>query len=151
MKLSWTSIKISIAGAKLSHLVQKDKIWDHGSMAEQARIIFYLVHKAKVNGSIESLKKQCSVSCFEKIKDELDDEKRNPMIMIPVIKELAIVDVQQGKNNRPDMFYALIKYHLKEAFDGGGSIDQNKEFMTKWCFVRQGEWWLLNGIKWRNF
>jgi hypothetical protein len=28
MKISWTGFKVSIAGAKLSHLVQKDKIWD---------------------------------------------------------------------------------------------------------------------------
>jgi hypothetical protein len=108
MKFSWTSLKISIAGAKLSHLVQKDKIWDHGSMAEQARIIFYLVHKAQASGNIESLKKQCTISCFEKIKSEMEllnnNSKKNPLI-----KELAIVDVRPGKNYRPDMFSALIK------------------------------------------
>lgn len=148
MKLSWTNLKISIAGAKLSHLVQKDKIWDHGSMAEQARIIFYLVHKAKASGNIESLKKQCSASCFEKIKAETDgDVHESSMIMSPVIKELAIVDVQQGKNNKPDTFCSLIKYHVKETFDGNELIDHSKEFLSKWCFIRQGEWWLLNGIK----
>ena len=148
MKISWTSIKISIAGAKLSHLVQKDKIWDHGSMAEQARIIFYLVHKAKSNGNIESLKKQCSVSCFERIKAEIDNARMgNSIGIIPVIKELAIVDVQPGKNNKPDMFCSLIKYHLKEIFDDGGSIDHTKECVAKWCFIRQGEWWLLNDTK----
>jgi hypothetical protein len=42
MKLSWYGLKISIAGAKLSHLVQKDKIWDHGSMTEQVKTTFYL-------------------------------------------------------------------------------------------------------------
>ena len=42
--------EISITGAKLSHLVQKDKIWDHGSMAEQTKIIFYIVQKALING-----------------------------------------------------------------------------------------------------
>jgi hypothetical protein len=86
MKLSWTGLKISIAGAKLSHLVQKDKIWDHGSMAEQARIIFYLVCKAKATGNIESLRKQCTISCFERLKKEFEN-----------------------MNNRPDMFCTLIK------------------------------------------
>ena len=71
MKFSWTDFKISIAGAKLSHLVQKDRIWDHGSMAEQTRIIFYLVQKAKASGNMELLKKQCTISCFEKLKTEL--------------------------------------------------------------------------------
>lgn len=148
MKFSWTNLKISIAGAKLSHLVQKDKIWDHGSMAEQARIIFYLVYKAKAIGNIESLKKQCSVSCFERIEAELnDDERGRSLIIIPMIKELAIVDVQPGKNNRPDMFCSLIKYHLKETINGMEAIDQGKEFITKWCFIRQGDWWVLNEIK----
>ena len=63
MKFSWTSLKIYIAGAKLSHLVQKDRIWDHRGMAEQARIIFYLVQKAKDTRNIESLRKQDTISC----------------------------------------------------------------------------------------
>ena len=117
-------------------------------MAEQARIIFYLVHKAKANGNIESLKKQCSVSCFERIKAEIDDKrKRSSIIIIPVIKELAIVDVQPGRNNKPDMFCSLIKYQLKETFYKGGSIDHTKECVARWCFIRQGEWWLLNDTK----
>jgi hypothetical protein len=141
MKLSWTSIKISIAGAKLSHLVQKDKIWDHGSMAEQARIIFYLVQKAKASGNLESLKKQCSISCFEKLKNETDkgNDQKSPVIVNPVIKEIAIVDVLPGKNNKPDMFSALVKGVLKD--------DSSGEFKAQCSFVRQGEWWLLDDVK----
>ena len=139
---------MSIAGAKLSHLVQKDKIWDHGSMAEQARIIFYLVHKAKAGGNIESLKKQCSVSCFERIEAEIASrETGRSMVIVPMIKELAIIDVQPGKNNKPDRFCSLIKYHLKESFNGIETEDNSKEFITEWCFIRQGEWWVLNDIK----
>lgn len=144
MKLSWTSLKISIAGAKLSHLVQKDRIWDHGSMAEQARIIFYLVQKAKANGNIESLKKQCTISCFEKLKIEMDDEKHTrSLLKNPMIKELAVIDVYPGKNNRPDMFNALIKGISKDETTGNG---HSNEFSTQWSFVRQGEWWLLDDI-----
>lgn len=137
MKLSWTSIKISIAGAKLSHLVQKDKIWDHGSMAEQARIIFYLVYKAKASGNIESLRKQCTISCFEKLKKEIEENNWHSTVINPVIKEIAITEVQPGKNNRPDMFCALIK---------GVSKDED-EFKAQCSFVRQGEWWMLDTIK----
>jgi len=145
MKLSWTSLKISIAGAKLSHLVQKDKIWDHGSMAEQARIIFYLVQKAKGIGNIESLKKQCTISCFEKLKAEIDDEKpKGSILKNPIIKELAVIDVQPGKNNKPDMFSALIKGIVNNESAGN---DHENEFSAQWSFVRQGEWWLLDGIK----
>ena len=140
MKLSWTSLKISIAGAKLSHLVQKDKIWDHGSMAEQARIIFYLVYKAKANGNVESLRKQCTVSCFEKLKNEMEgDDRKNSLIISPVIKEIAIIDVQPGKNNKPDMFCAMIRGDLKD--------DPLEKFKAECVFVRQGEWWLLNEIR----
>ena len=136
MKLSWTSIKISIAGAKLGHLVLKDKIWDRGSMAEQARIIFYLVYKARASGNIESLRKQCTVSCFDKLRNEIEESKRSTFLN-PVIKEIAVTDVQPGKNNRPDMFCALIKGVLKDE----------DEFKAQCSFVRQGEWWLLDTLK----
>lgn len=142
MKLSWTSIKISIAGAKLSHLVQKDKIWDHGSMAEQARIIFYLVHKAKASGNIESLKKHCSMSCFKKIKVMIEERTGIVLINDPIIKELAVLEVQPGKANKPDMFTALIRGISKDG------INNNEiKFSSHWFFVRQGEWWLLNEIR----
>lgn len=110
MKLSWTSLKTSIAGAKLSHLVQRDKIWNHGSMAKQTRIIFYLVQKVKTTGNIASLKKYCSISCFEKLDSDLESKREEEqMIKNPIIKELAIIEVSPGKNNKPDMFTALIK------------------------------------------
>src|SRR5687767_118065 len=102
MKISWTSLKISIAGAKLSHLVQKDRIWDHGSMAEQARIIFHLVQKARNSGSIDSLKKHCTISCFEKLKAGMNEEEKQKEVFVknPIIKELAVIDVHPGKNNK---------------------------------------------------
>lgn len=147
MKFSWTSLKISLAGAKLSHLVQKDKIWDHGSMAEQARIIFYLVQKAKGNGNVDSLKKQCSVVCFEKLKKEIEEAGKQIGPGNPVIKELAIIEVLPGKNNKPDMFCALIKGHVDETPVIREPIGQNKKFVVKWSFVRQGEWWMLDEVK----
>ena len=144
MKISWTSLKISIAGARLSHLVQKDKIWDHGSMAEQARILFYLVQKAKKNGDMESLKRQCSNSCFEKLKKEMNKEKRSEQKDDPVIKELAVLEVHPGKKNTPDMFTAVIKTVNKSDVLNGinGRVDT-----ARWFFVRQGDWWLLNYIR----
>lgn len=149
MKFSWTDFKISIAGAKLSHLVQKDRIWDHGSMAEQTRIIFYLVQKAKASGNMELLKKQCTISCFEKLKTELEgsNAEQNSLIINPVVKEIAIVEVQPGKNNRPDMFRALIKGSFKEEQHPGFGNGHEKKFLVKWSFTRQGEWWMLDEIK----
>jgi len=146
MKLSWTSLKISIAGAKLSHLVQKDKIWDHGSMAEQARIIFYLVHKAKASGNLEPLKKNCSISCFEKIRAELNKVVKHDEIVQKklVVKELVIVKVQPGKKNRPDMFTALIRGVTKDEVTDDDHVN---DFFAQWSFVRQGDWWLLDEMK----
>ena len=141
MKLSWISLKISIAGAKLSHLVQKDRIWDHGSMTEQARIIFDLVLKAKTQENAELLKKQCSVSCFEKLKMEIEQTRSRKSLWIPdpIVKEIAITGVQPGKKNKSDMFHAMIK--------GVSKKDPPEKFKARCCFVRQGEWWLLNEIQ----
>lgn len=144
MKFSWTSLKISIAGAKLSHLVQKDQIWDHGSMAEQAKILFYLVQKAKKSGDMESLKRQCSISCFEMLKQQMN--KRNEPLQNDdaVIKELAVLEVHPGKKNNPDMFTAIIKTVPKNDVLSGIN---GKVSTACWFFVRQGDWWLLNSIK----
>ena len=146
MKLSWTNLKISIAGAKLNHLVQKDKIWDQGSMAEQARIIFYLVHKVKATGNTSSLRKQCSVACFEKLAEEIEWEEEKK-VMTPVVRELVIVEVRARKNNKPDTFCALIRYYLKEAITEAVHGGSYRECLSKWCFVRQGEWWVLDKMK----
>lgn len=152
MKLSWTSLKISIAGAKLSHLVQKDKIWDHGSMAEQARIIFYLVQKAMINGNMDSLKKYVTVSCFENLeKGRREMEKGNSVFEIkePVIKELAVIEVYPSKKNKPDGFTAIIAGEGKSRGKIVYGDDRIKKFSAHWSFIRQGDWWLLNGIKTR--
>lgn len=146
MKLSWTSLKISIAGAKLSHLVQKDKIWDHGSMTEQARIIFYLVQKAKSNRNFESLRKHCTESCFERLKlkgEQEDWEYQNDQRSF-LIRELAVMSVRTGKNNKPDRFTAWIKGISLDSSAGGPG--KEKKFEMEWDFERQGEWWMLDGI-----
>lgn len=151
MKLSWTSLKISIAGAKLSHLVQKDKIWDHGSMAEQARIIFYLVQKSLINGHIEMVEKYMTPSCFEKLQREVkqsDGVSKVFGIREPVIKELAVIEVYPAKDNRPDRFTAIIKGDTKDEKKISASERVN-EFSSQWSFVRQGDWWLLEGMKTR--
>lgn len=134
MKLSWTSIKISIAGARLSHLVQHDRIWDHGSMVEQAKAIFYLLQKAKATGNLEAVKRQCSVSCYEKLKAKLVVEASSSRSL--VVKEVVIIDVQPGKNNKPDMFSALIK--------GCSNGQPEEKFKARCLFVRQGDWWVLD-------
>lgn len=156
MKFSLESIKISIAGAKLSHLVQKDKIWDHGSMTEQARIIFYLIQKARDSGNTESLKKYMTFSCFEKLMKQFDEsdnywikkDDKPGQIEHPVITELAVISVQHGRHNKPDMFTALIKgYNRKTDDEKYDNEDCSKHFSAEWCFVRQGEWWVLDMIK----
>jgi hypothetical protein len=139
MKISWTSLKISIAGARLSHLVQKDRIWDHGSMTEQARILFYLVYKVKATCNMESLKKQCTLTCFQKLKTEIEDEQQQNPVVVPVIKELAITGVHKGKHNKPDRFCALIKGIFKNG--------KSYAFKTEWVFIRQGDGWILSDIR----
>src|SRR5438874_2949416 len=98
MKISWTSLKVSIAGAKLSHLVQKDEIWDHGSMIEQLKTVFYKLKKAKNTGHIEDLKKYLTTTCYEKLKKEMDELERTRktwVIKNLLIKEMAVVKVSE--------------------------------------------------------
>jgi predicted lipid-binding transport protein (Tim44 family) len=146
MKISWTSLKVSIAGAKLSHLVQEDKIWDHGSMTEQARIAFHVVIKATNSANSDLLKKYCTVSCLQKFKAAMNDKKRKQDFLkaSPVIKELAVISVHKGKHNRPDMFTALIKGEAKNDSITGY---YKKRFSIQWSFVRQGDWWILNAME----
>lgn len=146
MKISWTSLKISIAGAKLSHLVLKDKIWDHGSMTEQARIAFHVVLKAKNSENCELLKKYCTISCFEKFKAAMNrkEKKQDVFKESPIIKELVVIDVHPGKHNRPDIFTALIKGDSKNERLMG---HHKNKFSMQWSFVRQGDWWVLDAIK----
>jgi hypothetical protein len=138
MRISFTSLKVSIAGAKLSHLVQKDRIWDHGSMVEQARIIFCLAQKARNSKNIDMLKKSCSMICFEQLKIEASAQKKQ-LIAEPIINEIAIVEVYPGKNTRSDKFTALIKGESKD--------DAHEKFKSECVFVRQGDWWMLDKIK----
>ncbi|HEU4858456.1 MAG TPA: hypothetical protein VFT15_01410 [Chitinophagaceae bacterium] len=148
MKFSLESIKISIAGAKLSHLVQKDRIWDHGSMTEQARIIFYLVHKSKTHGNIELLKKCVTSSYLETLVKEMNTAQNIFwQTEDPVITELAVIEVSPYKINKPDMFTAIIKGHLKIPGITSGNTVKPGKFSLQWCFVRQGEWWMLDRIK----
>lgn len=157
MKLSWNSLKISIAGAKLSHLVQKDKIWDHGSMTEQVKTVFFKVKKVKNNGNVHDLDKYLSTRCVEKLKKELDDLEKNGkkwVIKNPVIKEVAITEVREGRHNKRDCFVATIKamgieFIADKYLEADWKIysKQVGNFCERWCFVREGDWWLLDSMK----
>lgn len=161
MKLSWNSLKISIAGARLSHLVQQDKIWDHGSMIEQAKMIFFKLYRTKSSGNTEDLKKYLTTACYEKIEkelDELDKKGKKWMVKNPMIKEIAIIEVRATKNNKPDSFETLIKaigikliIDKKEAEQATNyEVYPSMDFIEQWCFIRQGEWWLLDTVKSRH-
>jgi predicted lipid-binding transport protein (Tim44 family) len=157
MKISWNSLKISLAGAKLSHLVQKDKIWDHGSMIEQAKTTFYKLKKIKTTGNVEDIEKYLTAACYEKLKNELKALDKNGKAWIiknPVIKEVAVIEVSVGKHNKPDCFVAQIKamgieFIADKYLEPDWKIysKQVGNFSEQWSFVRQGDWWLLDGIK----
>jgi predicted lipid-binding transport protein (Tim44 family) len=157
MKISWTSFKISIAGAKLSHLVQKDKIWDHGSMIEQAKTIFFKLKRIKSKGKVEDLKKYLTENCYEKLQQELNElekDRKTWVVKNLLIKEVSIIGVNAAKNQKPDCFTALIKAIGIEFITDKASItgimnfsDMGRNFSEQLSFVRQGEWWLLDEIK----
>ncbi|HET9826680.1 MAG TPA: TIM44-like domain-containing protein [Chitinophagaceae bacterium] len=157
MRISWNSLKISIAGARLSHLVQKDRIWDHGSMTEQVRVIFFKLKKAKARGSVQELKKYVTKRFYERLKKEMDDfssEGKRWVIKNEMIKEIAVIEVGKGSDKKPDCFTALINavgiQYVTDVYKNENApsySDCVQKFSERWSFVRQGEWWLLDGIR----
>ena len=146
----WQRLQISIAGAKLSHLVQKDSIWDHGSMTEQARITFYQVLKAKYNGNQDVLKKYMTISCFNKMQQQFELFNRQGTIHQQEqykVTELAVISVMPGKNKRPDQFTALIKGFVESGMKQNRNNEGRIRFVEEWSFVRMGDWWVLDKIK----
>jgi predicted lipid-binding transport protein (Tim44 family) len=160
MKLSWNSLRISIAGARLSHLVQEDKIWDHGSMTEQVKTIFFKLKKAKASGNIQELRKYVTTGCFEKLEKEMDQLKtagKKWIVKNEMIKEIAVIEVSKRKNNKPDCFTALIKSIGIEFITEKTAetelthySDRVRNFYEQWSFTRQGDWWVLDRIQKRN-
>ena len=149
MKLSWHSLKVSIAGARLSHLVQKDKIWDHGSMTEQVKNIFYQLEKAKNKNDLEQVKKYLSAAGFENVRSQIQSTSSfGSFLKNSVLTEISIIKVRPGKALKADRFNALIKGKRKlqePAYEQKNYGIEN--FSEEWCFVRQGDWWMLDGIK----
>ena len=73
-----------------------------------------------------------------------------------MIKEVAIIEVHPGKNNKPDCFTALIKamgieLTTEKIKDTLNYSDQVHEFTEEWFLFRQGDWWILNDIKSKKY
>ena len=155
MKLSWDSIKISIAGARLSHLVQKDKVWDYGSMIEQVKTVFMQMQKARNCGDAETIKKYMTLMGYHEFKKQIQltgVRDNHDKYMNTQLIEVGIVDVHSQKKSRPDSFKALLKEKqaLTEAntrFDATTTKQKRKPFEEYWLFVRQGDWWVLDEMK----
>jgi len=146
--ISWKSLKISIAGAKLSHLVQKDKAWDHGSMVEQVRTVAVLLKKAFYRGDPEIIKKCLTESAFKKMKDQIT-RTGDQVITHRDLEEVSIIDVAPGKNGQPDRFTASLKFKKEEDHQFFSSSKSNgyHNASEQWLFVRQGGWWLLDEVR----
>jgi predicted lipid-binding transport protein (Tim44 family) len=141
---------MSIAGARLSHLVQKDKIWDHGSMTEQVKNVFYQVEKAKNKKDTETVKKYLTARAFEQLEQlMLNPAHKNPLIKNAVLSEVWIIDVTVATIKTTDRFTAIIKGKgkMNEEMLSGKKNYGIENFSEKWFFVREGEWWLLDHMK----
>ena len=157
MKLSWYGLKISIAGAKLSHLVQKDKIWDHGTMVEFVKIVFYQVQKARSGEDGDTIKKYFTVAGYQKLKRQMEKQQavgKLRVIKNSRIKQIAIIDLMPATDKHPDLFTTLVKgYEVHDFEDWNNSVQPVKhddiihEFSERWSFIREGDWWLLDDMK----
>jgi len=151
MKLSWNSLRVSVAGARLSHLVQKDKIWDHGTMVEQVKNIFYKMEKARQNGTPEAVKKYLGEKAYEQLTQVIKNTMNRSVFKNATVTEVSVIEVKQKNNKGPDRFTASIKGKRKtdEYAEGIVDLDQQKiqNFSERWLFVRQGDWWMLAEMK----
>jgi hypothetical protein len=149
MKLSWNSLKISIAGAKLTHLVKKDQAWDHGTMIEQVKIIFQLLQKVKSKGESQLIKKYMTISGYEKLKKNMEVIQLTDHIQMTgdiELTDVAIIEVHEGTFTKPDNFSAQVKGRDASQLTGSKNHGAH-DFIEEWFFIRQGEWWLLDDIK----
>jgi len=154
MKLSWNSLKISIAGARLSHLVQKDKIWDHGSMTEQVKNVFYAVEKAKSKKNPAVAKKYTTAKAFQQLHQAIMKMENTDVQKNTVLTQVAILGLNVATIKNPDRFTALIKGKRKVGERQNAQLEtvthKNfgvENFCEQWFFIRQGEWWLLDVMK----
>jgi len=147
MHLSWTGLKISIAGARLSHLVQKDSIWDHGSMIEQVKIVFIYLKKACLKDDPSIVKKCTTFEGYKAISDYITLKKALAFLNTD-LKSVEIISVYPERNGHHDKFKALIKFEkIKEVAQSIGFYKSNVVSEQEWCFAREGNWWLLDSIK----
>ena len=142
MKLSWTSFKISVAGARLSHLVQKDKIWDHGTMVEQVKNLFYKMEKAKHRADPEFVRRNVTEKAYLQLIRSFQSNTGKSAFGNGILGEISIIEVKEKHNKTPDRFTALIKGKQRGA--KGNSI---LNFSVRWQFIREGDWWLLDAMK----
>ena len=142
MWLSLTGIKVSIAGARLTHLVQKDKVWDHGSMVEQVKTIFFQLEKARHRSDDTLIKKYLTVAGRRMLQHQLEEIQAVPLEQRKknaCLTEVCILGVMPGNVSRPDQFKALLT-------GTNTSGQQTVGFRERWLMVRQGDWWLLDKI-----
>jgi len=143
-------LKVSIAGAKLSHLAQKNSMWDHGSMIEQVKAVFIYLKKAFLRHDQSIVKKCMTSEGFQKISKDIALKNWNNIIDAE-IASIEIISVIPAKHNQADKFKALIK--MKQASEEQSHILPVSFYKTnhieeqEWLFVHQGGWWLLNEIK----
>ena len=143
MKLSWHSLRVSVAGARLSHLVQKDKVWDHGTMVEQVKNLFYKIEKAKTRNDPHFIRTNLTPKAYLELDLIIQTQTEKPVFKNAALTEVSVIEVKEGKNNHPDRFTALIKGKRKVGDGGSGLVN----FSERWRFAREGDWWLLDDIK----
>ncbi len=148
----WVRLKMMIVGARLSRLVQKNKSWDHGSMIEEVKTIFFHLYKAKSRGDAQLVKKYLTIQGMEDLKTEIDELIRTGDTILfknPVVEDVAIIDVTVGKQNKYDVFRAIVKGNLTVVPRSNNEPlncinSKTLAFKERWTMVRQGDWWLLD-------
>ena len=148
MKFSLIGIKISIAGAKLSHLALKDKIWDYGSMVEQVKTVFMQIEKAKKKDNADLLRNYTTNSGYQFFENNIVSGKQK--IDERLLEKIAIIEVKARHKQLPDRFCALVKgmkNRMEATVNQLNKKQKMQEFSELWYFSREGHWWKLHEIR----
>ena len=135
------NLKISIAGARLSHLVGNNLIWDHGSMVEQVKTVFMHLNKAHLRNDAELVKKCTTETGYQKVKKIIESGCANNTIGAELLA-VKIIAVAPAKRGQPDKFTALLKTKTHKANISPTNLPLLHE---EWVFIHHN-WWLLHDI-----
>lgn len=146
--------KIKQSKKLLNKLVIEDSIWNIDSLKETARLTYLSIQEARKNRDLSNLKLKVTDNFHQIIQLELDNLNQNQIIHYREnlqIKVLEIIGIEDFQNDSKDRFKAYFEVYLFTYSSYKGEINKFTEKQRReeeiYCFVRNGDKWLLDNIE----